>query len=231
MELDFSRSMFLMKKGKILLHLVMLPLLAPIFRLHAYEFPDEFQVRQEPSMRAFSIAEGSQFLGEIFNSGYGRFDFYDQSKTKVYTNVEDALYDSDNQLLSFIEWKMDAEAEKWFWQRKCTFCRLKTHMLLFSGDKVPLLTLDEEGEGSAFVFRECEEGRPIAVALLSWKLLGNSWIAQFDDQVQNWDLMIVDRRFVEENLLSPLILVWALLKHSQLFFPDPQLYPYIQFGF
>jgi hypothetical protein len=204
-----------------------LSLIALIFSIQAYEYPNEFQIRQEPSMRAFSVVEGTQFLGEIFNTSYGRFDFYDRNKTKICTNFEDALYDNANNLLSFIEWKKDAEAEKWFWQRKCTLCFLKTHMILFSSTNIPFLTLDEEGEGNSFVFRDCEMGMPIAVALWSWKLLGNSCIAKFDDQVQNWDLIIVDRPFLEEKQISPLLLIWALLKHSQLRFPDPSAYPYV----
>lgn len=214
--------------GKVLFYLGMLSLLAKIFSIHAYEYPNELQIRQESSRRAFSILDGSQLVGEIFNSSYGRFDFYDGNRSKICTNLEDALYDDANNLLSFIEWKKDAEAEKWFWQKKCIFCPLKTHMELFSAEKIPFLTLDEEGEGNSFVFRECKMGRPIAVALWSWKLLGNSFIAQVDDQVQNWDLIIVDRLFLEENQIPQLVLVWALLKHSQLYFPEPQLYPYIE---
>ncbi len=191
-----------------------------------WECPNEFQIRQEPSMRVFSILDNTQFLGAIVNSDYGQLDFYNSDKIKLGFNLLDCLYDSSNNLLGFIKWQVDPETKKWFWQRKHLFFTRKTHIILFSNIGTPIVTLDEEGEGGSFVFRDYDTQKPLAIALWSSSLLGSCFIAKFDISVQNWDVIIVDRPLLEERQILPIFLTWSLLKHSQLRFPSPSDFPY-----
>jgi len=203
-------------------------LLMLTFAIYADEYPNEFQIHQEVSRRRFVILDSTQSLGTVLNSRYGQFDFYDKNEIKTHTNLEDNLFDKTGDLLSYIEWRKDIEAQKWFWQRKCVFCPFRTHMILYSNTGTPLITFDEEGEGKSFVFRDCETRKPLAVAFWSSSLLKPFYIATSDDLIQDWNLIIVDRSSLQEKRISFVFLIWALLKYSQLHFPNPDLYPYEQ---
>jgi hypothetical protein len=192
----------------------------------AFEGGQEFRIHQEASRRTFTVSQEGRFLGAVLSSDYGRLDFYDADHKRIHVNHEDVLFDDTDKRIGLIRWEKDEESKKWFWQRKCMLYRFKTHLIFYEDADTPVFTLDEEGAGHSFVFREYETKKPLAVALWSWSLLGNSSIAAFDDHVQDWNVILVNSPLMEEKNISFVSLIWTLLKHSQLHFPSPSDYPF-----
>lgn len=195
---------------------IALYLLTLAWSAYGYEYPDEFELRQQASMRTFHIMREDQFLGAVFNSAYGQFDFYDGNREKICVNSLDTLYDLSHRFLGFIEWRNETSSGFWHWLLGYP----KTHMLLYSGPRTPLLTLDEEGAGNGCVFRDYFTRKPLAIALYYPTTLKKNV------PTQNWRVFIVDRCLLEERGISPVFLTWALLKKSQLRFPSPDQFPY-----
>lgn len=92
---------------------------------------------------------------------------------------------------------------------------------IFSAKKELLAVLQAEGDGKCFVFRDGENKKPLAMALWSWVPTGASCLSWFDYHVQNWEVMLVDRNRMQERGIPNIFLIWALMKHSQQHFPDP----------
>ncbi len=194
--------------------------------------PDRFFIEQDEELRFFRVLENEHCIGSVLSSEYGVLDFYDDHGEKRFVNQHDALYDYRGRLVGLVKLASDTE---WFWERKSIFQR-STHIDIFSGEEKLLATLDAEGDGSCFVLRDAVDDKPLAVALWSWRRNSQrlhflSWIEDYvqnwEVMLQNWEVLIVDRARFQEDKMLHVFLVWALMKHSQKYFPDPERVVYL----
>jgi hypothetical protein len=190
------------------------------------ECPNQFQIQQDAALRLFRMIENEKYLGIIASSDYGVLDFYDSEEEKQWVNRLDSLYDNRGQCIGVVKLASDTE---WFWERRNPFLP-STHIEIFSDEEELLATVEAEGDGKCFVFRDAENGNPLAIALWSWVPTGTfclSWcLSLFDYYVQNWEVIVLDRSRLQERKIPNVFLVWALLKHSQKHFPDPNRIKY-----
>jgi hypothetical protein len=180
------------------------------------ECPNQFHIRQDPVSRFFRIHEDGKFLGAIVNSGYGRLDFYDADENKQWANLFDLLYDNTGDCIGSVKVASDAQ-----------WVKTSTRIEIFSKDEELLAMVQAEGDGKCFVFRDAETLKILAIALWSWVPIGKNWIPLFDNYVQDWSVIIVDRMRLQEKRISNVFLIWSLLKHSQKHFPSPDDLPFV----
>ena len=185
--------------------------------------PNQFHIRQDPVLRMFHIFDDRTSLGAVLSSSFGQLDFYDHEMKKQWVNRNDSFFDSSERCIGSIKFRAETE---WFWARKNLF-RQSTEITIFSSGGELLATFDAEGEGTYFVFRDPENRKPLAIALWNWILAGKSIFSWFDQSIQDWEVIVVDRPRMEEKKIPVIFLVWAILKQAQMHFPDPAIVKYL----
>ena len=178
------------------------------------DYPDQFQIRQDDTLRMFQILNDKQFLGTVVNSDYGIFDFYNSKNEKEWVNQEDSLYDKFGCLVGSIQF---AYYKEWF---------KRSNRIDIYSDKGELLAiLDAEGGDNRFVFRDAKTQEPMAIALWN-KARRSSLFSMAPYKLKDWTVTVVDPLMFQEKKMPLVFLVWVLLKHSQRHFPSPRRCPY-----
>ncbi len=173
------------------------------------ECPDHFHVTQDRALRAFRVAEEGKHLGTILSSDYGVFDFYNEQGEKLWVNRFDSLFDCAGTCIAHVRLESDG------------FFHSSTWVEILSANEELLVIVQAEGDGKCFVFRDGKNKKPLAVALWSWMPTGTYWPSWRDYYVQNWEVMLIDGKRLDEKKIPAIFLIWALLKHSQKHFPNP----------
>jgi len=172
--------------------------------------PNQFHIKQDPTLRVFHVFEDDNYFGCVVNSGYGELDFYDSKKEKKYGNIRDDLYDDFGRIGSV---KFLSDFDWYYWLTR------PARIELFSKKNMLLATLRAEGDNYSFVFRDAETNKALAIAILNWIPTKNSYFYEY--YIQDWSVFIVDRERLEEKKILSVYLIWALLKHSQTKMPSP----------
>lgn len=198
------------------------------------ECPTQFHVQQHPVTRMFRVFEDEQFLGAVVNSSYGVMDFYDDKKEKQWVNRFDELYDCLGNCVGKVKLASDTEKQE-IWEKSLypsTWIELffyytpSTLIEIFSAQDELLATVEAESGKEGFVFRDVDK-KPLAVAFWKWVPKGTrGWLWQGTYCVQDWEVIIVDHERLREKKIPNVFLIWALLKHSQKYFPKPACVPY-----
>lgn len=175
--------------------------------------PDQFHVVQDCYTRSFRILKGGQSFGRITSSGFGRLDFYDSDGGLQWVNLMDDLYDIFGRSVGKVDVTTLLE---WYFVGS-------GRIDIFSESQEHLATMQTEGESNHFIFRDAQTLQPLAIADWNWIPTGTGFLAclGLDCYVQEWSVVILDRKRLIERRIPDVFLVWALLKHSQKHLPSP----------
>jgi hypothetical protein len=104
---------------------------------------------------------------------------------------------------------------------------LSTKIEIYSEKEELLASVEDEGGGKCFVFRDAKNNKPLALALWKWLPIGRNFFGLPYTYIQDWTVFIVDRPKLEKQKIPMLFLVWALLKHTQKNLEGPRDLPYV----
>lgn len=172
-----------------------------------YEYPEQFQVRQDRGLRMFHILNGREFLGLVVSSNYGVLNFYDNCKGKQYLNYEDELFDHSGVFLGLVEVASD---KQWF--------SSSSHIDIFSNEAELLMIFDKESKDH-FIFRDPITMMPMATAILSRERTSSQTQRTF--LLNDWSVTVIDPVKLQEKKIPFAFLVWTLLKDIQKYLPSP----------
>lgn len=191
-------------------------ILSGLAQLTAYDLPNEFQIRQEPyqNRRVFRILDQEKMIGYATNSERGKLKFYGVNGELKWVNDEDLLYTAFGEVMGSVDLASDSE---WFGS--------STKIEIAASDSDWEGTCEVEGDGNAFVFRDRDSGRPLAIAIWKWVPKDPGWIFN-SGYFQEWAVFITDWEFIKEKQISPIFFIWPLLKHSQKNLPSEEDAPY-----
>lgn len=167
---------------------------------------NQIDIQEHCRDRSFAIFYNKKLSHLVANSAYGRLDFYNSTLQKMLTNQHDSLWDvATKRRVGGI--KLDVD-----------YRRLQSSMELFSGQDLPLANVVKGRERETFpllqkrytfslIFREAMTNRVLAVSNPS-ELKNSSGLI-------NWTITVIDQKALDQRQITPILLVWATLKHSQ----------------
>lgn len=160
---------------------------------------NQLYVQQSPYRRYFIVSDNNELLYLVTNSQYGRLDFYNPQSIKVSTNDYDSLKDDQDNRIGGIKLAVDYHS-------------LPSSMVLYSGQDLPLVKIEDNAQRVSLVFRDTITNRILAVSNL---------LLDSPSSIR-WTMTLIDREALEQQQLTPLLLAWAVLKYSQhYYFPNP----------
>lgn len=182
---------------------------------------NQIDIQQHPDDRSFAIFYNKELSYLVANSAYGRLDFYNSKLQKMLTNEYDSLWDlTTKKRVGGV--KLDVD-----------YPRLQSSIELFSGKDCPLAKIDKAQNREIYpllqkkyktlglVFRDTVTNQLLAVSNLSSLENSNGLI--------NWTISVIDQAALDKRQITPVLLAWATLKHSQHYdFGPPHSLPYVK---
>jgi hypothetical protein len=187
-------------------------------------FPDKFHIKQDRSQRKFHFQTATEYLGAAVNCSEGSFDIYNEDGVKECTNYADELLDVDGALLGTLYFEMYdfSLMERFYLESNC--------MSLYSPTNELLLVLDSKAEISndvmPFFFRDPETSKIVAIGRFSRNRRSETRDNDRNYWLNDWSVKILDPARLQERQITPVQLIWMLLKHSQRHMPSPLRCPY-----
>lgn len=190
-----------------------------------HNFPDEFQVSQDRALRMFHIKSSQGYLGNVISTSWGILEFYNEEGNKEYVNQDDLLFDQAGIGIGLIDF------ECYQFKRLEFLYKNSNRIALYTDTNEVAAVLDSEifEKGYAkFYFRDPETQKLLVTA--NWILARDCQNDSADEfyKLQDWKIEIVDREGLIDHHITPVHLVWTLLKHSQRHLPSIKCCPYEQ---
>lgn len=187
-------------------------------------FPDQFLIKQDRSQRKFHFQTATEYLGAAVNCSEGSFDIYNADGIKECSNYADELLNMDGSLLGTLYFGI------YDFSLMERFYLTSNRMSLYSPTNELLLILDSKVDGNddvtPFFFRDPETSKVVAIGHFLSNRRSENCNMYKKYWLNDWSVKVLDPARLQERQITPIQLIWMLLKHSQRHMPSPSRCPY-----